>query len=127
MFFCDVVGRATADAVEKVTTAGKVVRSFSVATDRGYGEQKTTDFMNCVIFAPRFDNMWRFITKGKPLHLRGHLASYKDKENSNFTRWQFVVDDIEFVGGSGKPAEKTESVQKGPESFEEDYGNDIPF
>ena len=42
------MGRLTRDPEVRHTSTGKAVCSFSIAIDNGYGENRQTDFINCV-------------------------------------------------------------------------------
>ena len=46
-------GRLTADPVLKQTSSGIPVTSFSIAVNRKFGEEQTTDFINIVAWRNR--------------------------------------------------------------------------
>ena len=54
------MGRLTAEPELRRTQSGKDVLSFCLAVDRGYGEKKETDFINCVAWegTAKFISQW---------------------------------------------------------------------
>lgn len=94
------MGRMTADPELKRTQTGKDVMSFSVAVDRGYGEKKQTDFINCVAWenTARFIGQW--FPKGRLIALEGSLQtrSYEDKYGNKRTTTEVLVRQVHFTG-----------------------------
>lgn len=135
------MGRMTADPELKRTQTGKDVMSFSVAVDRGYGDKKQTDFINCVAWeqTARFIGQW--FPKGRLIALEGSLQtrSYEDKHGNKRTATEVLVRQVHFTGdkgGSGRSvdvyadddiAPPVRPLPK-PEEFDEVAGEeDLPF
>ena len=97
------MGRMTADPELKRTQTGKDVMSFSVAVDRGYGDKKQTDFINCVAweYTARFIGQW--FPKGRLIALEGSLQtrSYEDKHGNKRTATEVLVRQVHFTGDKG--------------------------
>ena len=97
------LGRITQDLVLKTTPSGVPVLSFSIAVDRRFqnkGEEKKSDFFNCVAWRSEAEFISRFWTKGRPILIEGELQnrSYDDK---NVDRASFTGDKKpEGAGGS---------------------------
>lgn len=58
------MGRLTRDPEVRHTSTGKAVCSFSIAIDNGYGENRQTDFINCVAWQNQAEFLGRYFTKG---------------------------------------------------------------
>lgn len=97
------MGRMTADPELRRTQTGKDVMSFSVAVDRGYGDKKQTDFINCVAWesTARFIGQW--FPKGRLIALEGSLQtrSYEDKHGNKRTATEVLVRQVHFTGDKG--------------------------
>lgn len=97
------MGRMTADPEIRRTQTGKDVMSFSVAIDRGYGDKKQTDFINCVAWenTARFIGQW--FLKGRLIALEGSLQtrSYEDKYGNKRTTTEVLVRQVHFTGDKG--------------------------
>ena len=62
------MGRITHDLEVKQTQSGVSVLSFSVAVDRGcvkQGEERQTDFINCVAWRQTADFIGRYFARGR--------------------------------------------------------------
>lgn len=91
----------------KVTAVGNVVKnaevfnysngkgsgvSFSLACKRGFGDNETTTFLNCVMFG-RDENTAQYILMGNQLVVHGDL-DIQNNDGKYYTR--LIVDDMEF-------------------------------
>lgn len=141
------MGRLTADPELKSTQNGNAVTSFCIAVDRAYqpkGQERQTDFINCVAWRGTAEFITRFFHKGQRIALQGSLQSrnYNDREGNKRTAYEVVVDNAFFVEpkGSGDAAPRYDSqVPQYPEAkpafsntdagdFEEILGDDdLPF
>lgn len=113
-------GRLTADPVLKTSTAGAAFVSFAVAVPRKYaakGEERQTDFINCVAWRNTAVFIERYFSKGDMIALDATLQSrkYTDKAGNKRTAWEAVVDNAEFCGNTARgaaepPAEEDQAV-----------------
>ncbi len=97
------LGRITQDLELKTTPSGVSVLTFSIAVDRRYqtkGEEKKSDFFNCVAWRNEADFISRFWSKGKPILIEGELQnrSYVDKNNVTKYITEIIVDRACFTG-----------------------------
>lgn len=97
------MGRITKDLELKTTPAGVSVLSFSIAVDRKYqqkGEEKKTDFFNCVAWRNEAEFISRFFHKGSAILIEGELQnrSYKDKNGADKWVTEIIVDRACFTG-----------------------------
>lgn len=106
-------GRLTADVELKVTPSGKNVCSFSIAVDRGYGENKTTDFINIVAWNGSAEFISKYFGRGDMIGIEGSIQTrkYTDKNGNNRTVFEVVASNIQFIGGK---KDNTEETQEDP-------------
>lgn len=94
------IGRIANDIELKHTENGKSVLGFNLAVDRGYGEDKSTDFISCVIWVEYAVSMSKNLVKGKQIGVEGNLKPYvyEDKNGTTHYPTNVVVERITFVG-----------------------------
>jgi len=65
----------------RTTSSGDTVASFSLATNSGYGDNKTTDWHNVIFFGKTADFIKEYVKKGSQLYVEGRIANrnYVDK------------------------------------------------
>ena len=110
---CVLIGRLTKDCEQKSTKNGKLIYTFSVASNRGFGDKQETDWFDCMAFHPLLEKQFQHLLKGCMVKVVGHLQS-RETDNG-VLRWNMIVDSLEMLWG--KP--------KKPKETEEDL--DIPF
>ena len=125
------MGRLTNSPELKTTPKGVSVTSFSIAVDRGYGENKQTDFINIVGWRQTAEFICKYFTKGSRIVIEGsiQIRKYQDREGNNRTVFEVVANNVHFVDTkSAKP-----SVDVNPDGDENsefvNMGNDadLPF
>ncbi len=98
------MGRITHSPELKTTSSGVSVVSFTIAVDRNYtpkGQEKQTDFINCVAWRQTADFITKYFEKGSMIAVDGTLQTrkYQDKTGANRTVTEVVVDNASFTGG----------------------------
>lgn len=83
-----IMGRLTRDPELRRTGSGIAVASFTVAVDRDYtqqGQEKETDFIDCVAWRQTGEFVSKYFTKGRMIVVDGRLQirSWKDKDGNN--------------------------------------------
>ena len=93
-------GRLTADPELKTTPNGKSVCSFTLAVDRGFGDNKTTDFLTCVAWEQRAEFISKYFAKGSEIRILGEINTRKwqDKDGNNRTSFEIRVSESGFCG-----------------------------
>lgn len=125
-------GRLTADPELKVTPNGKSVCSFTIAVDRGYGNNKETDFITCVAWEQRAEFISKYFLKGSEIGIEGNIQTRKwqDKNGNNRTAFEIKVNNTQFIG-SKKTETQTDplvAIAQKVEGFTEvDDTDDLPF
>ena len=97
------MGRITADLELKKTSSGISVTSFSIAVDRTYvkqGEERKTDFINCVAWKKQAEFICKYFGKGSLIVVEGELQTrqYQAKDGSNRHITEVVVSGVSFTG-----------------------------
>lgn len=129
------VGRVVADAEVRFTKSGDPIASFRLASDVGFGDNKTTNWFSCQIWGKRAESLAPHLTKGSQLTVFGtlKLREWEDKEGQKKLSPDISVDDLAFQGGkrdsestpSQKPANSSKSSPKSI-GFD-DLDGEIPF
>ncbi len=138
-----IMGRLTADPELRTTTSGLSVTSFTVAVDRNYksGDERQTDFINCVAWRQTADFVTRFFKKGQMIAVQGSLQvrNYEDKNGNKRTAYDVVADNISFCGSKSEsgnfgaprqesaPAVSYQSADAGSFSVLPDDNQGFPF
>jgi len=136
------VARLVADPELRTTEKGTPVASFRVAVDRPYtkkGEDKKSDFFNCVAWRGNGEFVSKYFHKGDVIGIEGTFQNreYTDKEGNKRYATDCVVDRAFFVGGkssggaaTGNEAEPNATAQAAvPNSADVpvDIDEDLPF
>lgn len=127
-------GRVVADAEIRFTKSGDPIASFRLASDVGFGDNKTTNWFSCQIWGKRAESLAPHLTKGSQLTVFGtlKLREWEDKEGQKKLSPDISVDDLAFQGGKkdgepSKPSQKQSGKPQGKSPSFEDMEDDIPF
>lgn len=120
------MGRITHDLELKQTQSGISVLSFSIAVDRGYakqGEERQTDFINCVAWRQRAEFINNYFAKGRMIAIEGTLQTrtYDDKNGVKHYVTEVVVDNASFTGEPKQQSGSTSSTFSTP--VQNNYSN----
>lgn len=97
------MGRITQDLDIRQTQGGVSVLSFTVAVDRSFvrqGEERQTDFINCVAWRQQAEFINRYFAKGRMIAIEGNLRTrtYDDKNGTKHYVTEVFVDSVSFTG-----------------------------
>lgn len=98
------MGRLTADPELRTTNSGLNYCRFSVAVDRyAKGEDKKTDFINCVAWRQTAEFIERYFSKGKMIAVQGSIqtGSFTNKDGAKVYTTDVLVDKAHFCGDKG--------------------------
>ena len=97
------MGRLTRNPELKQTGSGTSVCSFSIAVDNGYGDNKKTDFINCVAWKGTAEFVSKYFTKGQMIVLSGRLSTRSWDDNGT-TRYvtEVIAREVEFCGSKSE-------------------------
>ena len=123
-----VIGRLTADPELRTTTTGANVTTFTLAVARDYvkkGEQRQTDFLDCVAWNNTADLICKYLHKGSQAALSGNLQTrnFEDRNGNKRKVTEINVTGVTFLD---KRETTTETI---PEAVPEIVANDedLPF
>lgn len=98
---CKFIGRITKDLELRTTASGVSVMNFPIAVDRKFkqGDEKVTDFIDCVVWRHNADFLAKYGGKGRLVYVGGSLQSRKwqDKDGNNRTSWEIQADDVQLL------------------------------
>ena len=94
-------GRLTGDPELRQTAQGIPVTTFSVAVNRraAKGQERPTDFINCVAWRATAEFITRYFHKGSPICVVGSIQtrSWTDQQGNKRYATEVVVDEANFV------------------------------
>lgn len=92
------VGRLTRDPELKTFGENTVCR-FTIAVDDGFGDKKTTDFVNCSAWGKTGESIQKFNKKGSILMVEGKFKSSKKDDK---TYWELRADQVKFLSSNNE-------------------------
>lgn len=129
-----IMGRLTVVPELRTTGNGVEVTSFCVAVDRSYqkqGEEKQTDFINCVAWRQTAVFVTKYFGKGDMIAITGSIQTrkYDDKDGKTRTAVEVLANNVSFCGAK---TEKTNPVSANVSANESDFeeiidDDDMPF
>lgn len=124
-------GRITADPELRQTPSGVSVCNFTVAVDRSYarGEDRQTDFFNCVAWRGLADTISKFFPKGKEILLSGEMQSrrWEDDQGNKRISWELIADSFDFCGNKENKNNISSNETVSSDITETINDDDIPF
>lgn len=102
------------------------ILNFAVATDHGYGDKKTTIYINCSLFGKRATSLANFLVKGTQIVVHGEIYTreYQAKDGTMKTTLECRVSEIDLVG------KRNEGEQSKPDASPAAGGgfdDEVPF
>lgn len=138
-----IMGRLARDPELRTTTSGKSVVSFTIATDRNRKDangQNQTDWIRMTAWEKTAEFICKYFQKGSMIAIDGRLQSktYQDKNGTNRTDMEVVVEEVNFVGAksasnadsNAQPAARqqpTAQPQTAPQFEDVSDDPDLPF
>lgn len=126
---CNFVGRLGRDAEVRHTQAGKPITTFAVAIEDGWGDNKTTTWIDCAMFGDRGEKIAGYIRKGDRIGVTGsiRLDTYTTRDGVEKSKVALRVQDVTLLGGKQDGGQRTQR-QAQPEPEVDDFGDGgIPF
>lgn len=117
-------GRIANDLELKQTKTGKNVVNFGLAVDKGYGQDKETDFFDVTAWNKTAEIIVGNKKKGELIIVEGRLENqkYQDRQGNDRKKTVIIADRVTFVpAGKGQGGSQTDA------SVDDDDDEDIPF
>lgn len=101
-------GNLTKEPEVRYTPSGKAICRMSIAVNRGYGDNQTTDYFNLVAWEKTAELCGKFLNKGSKILVEGRLKNndYEDKKGVKHKSVDVIVENIEFMDTKKKSDEK---------------------
>ena len=126
-----IMGRIGRDIDKKTTASGVSVANFVVAVDRDYknGDEKVTDWIDCVAWRGTADFVSKYMGKGKMVVVDGSLQSRKwqDKDGNNRVSWEIQAQNVYFADSKRNDDGQSGGQQKFEEVQESSDDGSLPF
>ena len=144
-------GRCGADAELRTTQSNEKVLSFRVANDIGFGDRKTSQWVDCSYWGKRAEAVANYVKKGDKITVSGELKleEFQRKDGTPGSKLAVRVNDLDLAarsesggasagggqdynaplersrpgGGSGGGASRS----GGKPAFNQDLSDEIPF
>ena len=112
------IGRLTAAPELKHTQSGTAYSRFSVAVDRPtkQGEEKQTDFINCVAWSKQAEFICKYFGKGQRIGLTGSIrtGSYTANDGSKRYTTDILINTADFCESKTENASTASYQQPAP-------------
>lgn len=132
------IGRFAATPELRQTNGGIPVTSFTLAVDRSgtYGEDRKTDWIDCVAWRGTAEFICKYFDKGSPVAVKGSIQTKNwEKDGIKRKNIEVVIEEAEFTPRSKEllshevvPTVHAEAVSIGTdEEFSPVSDEDLPF
>jgi single-strand DNA-binding protein len=109
-------GRVGADAELRTTQSGEKVLSFRVANDIGFGDRRTTQWVDCSMWGKRAESVANYVKKGDKITVSGELKleEFQRRDGTPGSKLAVRVNDLDLAsrqegaaggGGGGRDYE----------------------
>jgi single-strand DNA-binding protein len=125
MLIVTIAGALGRDAEYKTTQGGKSFCSFPVAASVGYGDNKTTVWIDVTRWGEGAQGLTRLLNKGTKVTVMGELST---REHNGKTYLQCRADHVALQGGRGDGSQGAPvEPQRQSGGFAAGLDDDIPF
>jgi single-strand DNA-binding protein len=121
-------GRIGKDAELRTTQSGQQVCGFSLASDQGFGDKKTTNWFRVSLWGKRGQSLAPYLLKGGQVAVSGELeiGEWEGKPQFNIN-----ADDIDLMGGRSKQDNSHPNQDftggAGNPAFDDGLNDSVPF
>lgn len=107
-----IYGRLTREPDTRYSQSGKAVVKFTVASDEGYGDKKSTEFIDVVAFDKKGESCANNLDKGCRVNIWGRLTirSFEGNDGVKRKATEVIADDVQFIDFK----KKDDAPQHGP-------------
>lgn len=121
------MGRLVRDPELRHTNSEKPVCNFTVANDNGYGENRTTSFINCVAWNKTAEFVNKYFSKGKMIIVEGRIQSrtWEGQDGRKNYTVEVIASGVSF--GESKREEQKSDADADDFTNLRDLEDDLPF
>ena len=134
----EITGRLTRDPEQRRTGNGTAVTSFTLAVDRDFasqGQEKETDFIDCVAWRSTAEFVSKYFTKGRMAVVTGRLQirNWTDKDGNKRRSAEVVADGVYFGDSKRDGESKPQDPANPQDPVTDDYDpitdddSELPF
>ena len=122
------MGRLTKDPELRHTSSGTPVCSFSIAINNGYGENQTTDYINCVAWNKQAEFVERKFSKGKMIIVIGRIQTrtWEGTDGKKNYATEVIANEVSF-GESKRDTESSDAEYDNQDYTDAGVPDDLPF
>lgn len=122
-------GRLTKDPDLKFTSKGTAVTNFTLAVDKGYGDNKKTAFLPCIVWGKAGEYVANYAHKGSNVLFKGSVEtrSYDAKDGTKRYVTEFVADMFEGIKILDTKEPVPANSQTGNETPQDYFGEDVNY
>lgn len=128
------MGRLTRDPEMRHTNSGTPVTTFSIAIDNGYGDNKRTDFVNCIAWNKTAEFVTKYFTKGKMIIVIGRITtrSWETQDGKRAYATEVVANEVNFGETKSSQLNTHQTAAQQPMQDDDDFtpldeDDDLPF
>lgn len=116
-------GRVGRDAITRMTNGGNAVTNWSLAVERGFGDNKRTEWADCSLWGERGRKLAEYIRKGAQLGIVGEVGT---REHDGKTYLTVDVKEVTLFGRKpqGERTDQQQRSQSQQRSAPDDFAND---
>lgn len=117
-------GRVGADAELRTTQSGEKVLSFRVANDLGFGDRKTTQWVDCSYWGKRAEAVSSYVRKGDKITVSGEvkLEEFQRRDGTPGSKLAVRVNDLDLAARSEGAAGGGGGQQSGGSEYDQSIG-----
>jgi single-strand DNA-binding protein len=103
---------------------GTPLLKFTVADSTGFGDRKSTSWINCSLWGKQAEALHQYLTKGKQIFVSGEFSTrkYEKKDGGEGLSLDVRVDRVKFAGSRNDEQSSNEAP-----SFADDESDSVPF
>ncbi len=130
------MGRLTREPELRHLETDKSVCGFTIAIDNGYGDNKRTDFVNCLAWNKTAEFVTKYFTKGKMIIVIGRITtrSWETQDGKRAYATEVVANEVNFGESKTSPQLNTPQTAAQPPMQDDDddftpldEDDDLPF
>ena len=124
------IGRLVRDVDLRQTSTGKMMTYFTLAVNRNFKNEQVeqaADFIGCVAFDKKAENMARFLSKGSLISVEGRISTRNFQGNDGKTVYvtEVVASSITFLESKKQQGNTTQYGQTQNSGYSQQANNDF--
>jgi single-strand DNA-binding protein len=123
-------GNLGKDAVQRFTTGGTSIVTFPIPLEAGFGDHKTTTWINCNIWGKQGEALLQYLKKGQQVGVSGEFSirEWNDNEGAKRQSPELRVEKMKLLGSRPSETAASAAPQSGTNGQEPfDDFEDAPF